>query len=406
MLIHEPSFTNILAVMRPKTTRADLPSCHTVSNRLQNDFIDLMKSFRADIASAPGTISPNWDLWTATHTKTHYIGLVGQWISILSGDWKLRTEVLAFHKVVGDHSGRNLGRLVIKLLDRAGVTSKTPEKNKVSCRFLDDNHALTLARSARAHDGGQRHKQRHNGGRSGASTREARRAGLGRQVAPSRVRLNVIFIFLGVRLLTMYIQVYLAHCPARHRRVHGRSHQNRHHRIEGSHMELRPTGPIEPRQSGPSRRHRNRAHARHQSKHFSAPIHVVADSRCQIQTSGQRVEAFHALQHEMNINTPLVIPLHGNTRWGSAHGMCDRAYTLRHVSQALSRSLFPSSGLIICAGRERLYRNRRSSIRPHHNDPQERPYRQEDSVDRIPSRQVGLGTAASLRRDPHREFSC
>jgi hypothetical protein len=48
-----------------------------------------------------------------------------------------------------------------------------------------------------------------------------------------------------------------------------------------------------------------------------------------IQASGQRIEYFHKLQVECDIQTPLKIPLHGNTRWGSAFGMLDRAYKLR-----------------------------------------------------------------------------
>jgi hypothetical protein len=47
-----------------------------------------------------------------------------------------------------------------------------------------------------------------------------------------------------------------------------------------------------------------------------------------IQASGQCIEYFHKLQVQCNIKTPLKIPLHGNTRWGSAFSMLDRAYKL------------------------------------------------------------------------------
>ena len=52
----------------------------------------------------------------------------------------------------------------------------------------------------------------------------------------------------------------------------------------------------------------------------------------QLQVSGQRIEYFEKLQLECKINTPLKIPLHNNTRWGTAHKMLDRSYYLRQVS--------------------------------------------------------------------------
>ena len=55
----------------------------------------------------------------------------------------------------------------------------------------------------------------------------------------------------------------------------------------------------------------------------------------QIQSSGQRIEHFNNLQLECGIKNPLVIPLHGNTRWGTAHGMLDRSNKLRQVGALL-----------------------------------------------------------------------
>ena len=51
----------------------------------------------------------------------------------------------------------------------------------------------------------------------------------------------------------------------------------------------------------------------------------------QIQSSGQRIEYFEKCQIQCGISTPLKIPLHGNTRWGSAYAMLDRAFNLRQA---------------------------------------------------------------------------
>ena len=52
----------------------------------------------------------------------------------------------------------------------------------------------------------------------------------------------------------------------------------------------------------------------------------------QIQASGQHIEYFEKLQIECKITTPLKIPLHNNTRWGTAYKMLDTSYYLRQVS--------------------------------------------------------------------------
>ncbi|EIW57566.1 uncharacterized protein TRAVEDRAFT_99481, partial [Trametes versicolor FP-101664 SS1] len=49
LLADEPTFTNCLVVMRPKTTKEDLPSRTTVRTRIQNNFVDLLKALEAAI---------------------------------------------------------------------------------------------------------------------------------------------------------------------------------------------------------------------------------------------------------------------------------------------------------------------------------------------------------------------
>ncbi|KAF8222273.1 hypothetical protein L208DRAFT_1323642 [Tricholoma matsutake] len=69
-------------------------------------------------------------------------------------------------------------------------------------------------------------------------------------------------------------------------------------------------------------------------------LDVVAAIRTltvKIQSSGQCIEYFQKLQLQCKIVTLLKIPLHGNTRWGSAHKMLDGSYKLRQVSTTCSR---------------------------------------------------------------------
>ncbi|KAF5374133.1 hypothetical protein D9615_008888 [Tricholomella constricta] len=58
-------------------------------------------------------------------------------------------------------------------------------------------------------------------------------------------------------------------------------------------------------------------------------IAAIRTLAIKIQSSGQRIQHFEALQVKAGIETPLKITLHSNTRWGSAFNMLERAYKLR-----------------------------------------------------------------------------
>jgi hypothetical protein len=54
--------------------------------------------------------------------------MTASWIEVKDGIWKLRSEVIGFQPVSGDHSGWNLGRYVVGLCDRVGIFSKNGSK--------------------------------------------------------------------------------------------------------------------------------------------------------------------------------------------------------------------------------------------------------------------------------------
>lgn len=129
--------------MRPKTSREDLPKRGVVRNYISNQFVKHMEHVKIDISNAPGDVSANWDMLTKANTSEPFLGMLGFWIEVLdTGKWKLRTEVLALHRVFGDHGGDNLGKYFIRLTDRAGLTSRT--HNKVRNHFVLSKPILML----------------------------------------------------------------------------------------------------------------------------------------------------------------------------------------------------------------------------------------------------------------------
>jgi hypothetical protein len=76
----------------------------------------------------PGRISCTADCWTADNTKGSYLGVTAHWIEVVGKKWELRTNVIGFRAISGEHSGWNLGRYLIGACDRVGICSKNGSK--------------------------------------------------------------------------------------------------------------------------------------------------------------------------------------------------------------------------------------------------------------------------------------
>ena len=68
------------------------------------------------------------DTWTADNTKKGFMGMSGHWIEVKEGKWKMRGEVIGFKALSGMHSGDNLGRYAVGLLERVGIMDKKSSK--------------------------------------------------------------------------------------------------------------------------------------------------------------------------------------------------------------------------------------------------------------------------------------
>ena len=73
---------------------------------------------------APGKISLTADGWSADTTKALFLGMMAHWIDVKEGTWKLRSEVVGFKPVSGDHSGWNLGRYIVGLCERVEICTQ------------------------------------------------------------------------------------------------------------------------------------------------------------------------------------------------------------------------------------------------------------------------------------------
>jgi hypothetical protein len=57
-----------------------------------------------------------------------FLGMTAHWIEVKGKEWKMRSEVIGFKALSGAHTGENLGRYAVGLLDRVGIMDEKSSK--------------------------------------------------------------------------------------------------------------------------------------------------------------------------------------------------------------------------------------------------------------------------------------
>lgn len=68
------------------------------------------------------------DGWSVGTTKAGFLGVTGHWIDVKDGKWALRSEVIGFRSISGEHSGANLGRYFLGICERVGIVDTQASK--------------------------------------------------------------------------------------------------------------------------------------------------------------------------------------------------------------------------------------------------------------------------------------
>ena len=73
------------------------------------------------------------DGWSADTTKMGFLGMTAHWIQVKEGKWKIRAAVIGFKALSGAHSGDNLSRYTVGLLEHVGIMDKNKSKASPTC---------------------------------------------------------------------------------------------------------------------------------------------------------------------------------------------------------------------------------------------------------------------------------
>ena len=155
-----------------------MPTTCDVTNHLHNEFVKWLAQLKNDIKvsgyfqknqletylffvqASPGKISTTADMWTADTTKAAFLGVTAHWIEVKRGFeemWTMRSEVIGFRTVSGDHSGKNLGRYFVGVCDRIGITNTVQSKVSTPHVQLPDCDGILMGGFIAPHPHPQQH---------------------------------------------------------------------------------------------------------------------------------------------------------------------------------------------------------------------------------------------------------
>jgi hypothetical protein len=144
------AFRRLLKFQRPATKDADIPhrttvakAVHAKAHKVKDILKDLfVVSHRGAVflhysllpvleltcphESIPGEVSATLDGWSSP-ARDPYLGVTVHWVHSTQEsptEWSLRTLLLAFREVKGNHRGENLAKVVMEILKAAGLMSK------------------------------------------------------------------------------------------------------------------------------------------------------------------------------------------------------------------------------------------------------------------------------------------
>jgi hypothetical protein len=117
-------FRDLLLLLRSELQEKDIPHRTKIRESIIKAWKAHFEILRKDLSAALGKVSCTADLWSDKNLRS-YLCITTHWLAHnpVTDKLELRTALIAFHNVTGKHDGVNLARIVLHLLDRAGITA-------------------------------------------------------------------------------------------------------------------------------------------------------------------------------------------------------------------------------------------------------------------------------------------
>ncbi|KAF5380029.1 hypothetical protein D9615_006171 [Tricholomella constricta] len=125
-LIDKGSFRRLLKYLRPALSDKEIPHRTKLRQEILRRAQDIEVRICERLGGIPGRISFTFDTWTSD-AGDPYLSVTGHYIWASEDqpmDWSLKTDQLAFTHLEGNHSGSNIGNILVRTFDRYNLRSK------------------------------------------------------------------------------------------------------------------------------------------------------------------------------------------------------------------------------------------------------------------------------------------
>ena len=136
--IEGPELCQLLLLLREDLDDEDIPKRDKIHNAIivawKAYYISLKQDLKVSVISvcvcitdvsakaAIGKISYTTDIWFSAD-KTPYMAVTAHWMAKTNGQIELKAALIAFQRVWGKHTAKNLASILLHILDCAGTTN-------------------------------------------------------------------------------------------------------------------------------------------------------------------------------------------------------------------------------------------------------------------------------------------
>jgi hypothetical protein len=99
---------------------------------------------RTVVQSSLGKISFTSDMWTSP-SQVAFMAVTAHYILRVDGHLEIRSRLIAFRKISGDHSGHNMAQYMAKILHELHVIEKVSSIKLPQLPVINDIHLLATA---------------------------------------------------------------------------------------------------------------------------------------------------------------------------------------------------------------------------------------------------------------------
>lgn len=143
-VVEEEEFLQLIRTLNPS---AEVVSDQTIKADVMAAYLQKIEEIKQTLKGVPGKIAITMDIWTSKNWFA-FLVIRAHWIS---NDWQIKSRLLDFSHIEGDHSGANQGRIFLGCLKRfdiplAKVIAYTMDNATSNDTFVEcmENHGIKM----------------------------------------------------------------------------------------------------------------------------------------------------------------------------------------------------------------------------------------------------------------------